>query len=345
MTTLERLRTAAPVAAAKIGDETPALGEYGCFVGGQWLKTGHAVEVRSPYDESLVAIVHRAGPKEIEAAIAAAVKAFQLTRKLPSWKRADVLEKISAGIAARREDFARTIALEAGKPIRTARAEVDRAIFTFKVAAEESKRIYGEIVPLDWLPGTEGREGTVRRVALGPIVGISPFNFPLNLVAHKVAPALAAGDPIIIRPASQTPVSALKLAEVEWIHAKVNDWPILLLDEVMAELDTHRRADCRTRKSVRTWASRALRASERPGASRPRRAEHRYGSGAGHGRWRGTRRADRGRAPGDGEETGGGAATGYSVKGDCFANCARNDGACVELPITNYPYEMPTLRL
>ena len=221
MTTLERLRTAAPVAAAKIGDETPALGEYGCFVGGQWLKTGHAVEVRSPYDESLVAIVHRAGPKEIEAAIAAAVKAFQLTRKLPSWKRADVLEKISAGIAGRREDFARTIALEAGKPIRTARAEVDRAIFTFKVAAEESKRIYGEIVPLDWLPGTEGREGTVRRVALGPIVGISPFNFPLNLVAHKVAPALAAGDPIIIRPASQTPVSALKLAEV----VSESGWP------------------------------------------------------------------------------------------------------------------------
>ncbi len=214
MTTRERLRAAAPVAAAKIGNETPALGEYGCFVGGQWTKTGNAVEVRSPYDGSLVAIAHRAGPKEIEAAIATAVKAFEITRKLASWKRADALEKISAGIAARREDFARTIALEAGKPIRTARLEVDRAVFTFKVAAEESKRIYGEIIPLDWIPGNEGREGQVRRVPLGPIVGISPFNFPLNLVAHKVAPALAAGNPIIIRPASQTPVSALKLAEV-----------------------------------------------------------------------------------------------------------------------------------
>lgn len=213
MTTPERLRTAA-VAAAKNGNETSQLGELGCLVGGEWIKTGDAIAVRSPYDESLVAVVHRAGPKEIERAIAAAAAAFQTTRKLPSWKRAEALEKISAGIAARREEFARTIALEAGKPIRTARAEVDRAIFTFKVAAEESKRIYGEIVPLDWIPGTEGREAQVRRVPLGPIVGISPFNFPLNLVAHKVAPALAAGNPIVLRPASQTPVSALKLAEV-----------------------------------------------------------------------------------------------------------------------------------
>ncbi|HEY4689913.1 MAG TPA: aldehyde dehydrogenase family protein [Anaerolineae bacterium] len=217
----ERLRTAAVAPAARNGDETATLGEYGCYVGGQWLKTGAAIEVRSPYDESLVAIVHRAGPQQIEAAIATAVTAFPTTRRLPSWKRAEALEKISAGIAARREELARTIALEAGKPIRTARAEVDRAIFTFKIAAEESKRIYGEIVPLDWLPGTEGREAHVRRVPLGPIAGITPFNFPLNLVAHKVAPALAAGNPIIIRPASQTPVSALKLAEI----VSASGWP------------------------------------------------------------------------------------------------------------------------
>ena len=214
MTTAQRLRAATVAVAAKNGHETAELGEYGCFIGGQGIKTGDAIEVRSPYDESLVAIVHRAGSEQIEQAIAAATSAFQLTRKLPSWKRADMLEKVSAGIAARREDFARTIALEAGKPIRTARAEVDRAIFTFKVAAEESKRIYGEIVPLDWIPGTEGREAHLYRVPLGPVVGITPFNFPLNLVVHKVAPALAAGDSIIIRPASQTPVSALKLAEV-----------------------------------------------------------------------------------------------------------------------------------
>jgi glyceraldehyde-3-phosphate dehydrogenase (NADP+) len=190
------------------------LGEFGALVNGAWLKTGDAIEVRNPFDDSVVAIAHRAGPEEIEAAIASSIDAFQVTRKLPSWKRAEILEAISDGIQDRHEEFSRTIALEAGKPIRTARAEVDRAVFTFKIAAEETKRIYGEIVPLDWLPGTEGRIGYVRRVPLGPVAGISPFNFPLNLVAHKVAPALAAGDPIILRPASQTPVSAFKLGEV-----------------------------------------------------------------------------------------------------------------------------------
>ncbi len=199
--------------AAKSG-EIPLLGEYMSLSGGRWGKDGEGFPVRSPYDGALVALVHRAGPEDIENAIAAAVKAFQVTRKLPAWKRAEVLEKISAGIAARSDEFARTIALEAGKPLRTARAEINRAIFTFKVAAEESRRIYGEIVPLDWIPGTEGRVAHVQRVPLGPVAGITPFNFPINLVAHKVAPALAAGDPIIIRPASQTPISALKLGEI-----------------------------------------------------------------------------------------------------------------------------------
>ncbi len=214
MTAPERLRTASVTKAARRQSELPALGEFGSFVGGKWVKSQDAVDVRSPYDELLVAVVHRAGPEEIETAIARAAEAFPSMRVLPVWKRADALEKISAGIAARREEFAQTIALEAGKPIKTARAEVDRAIFTFKVAAEETKRIYGEIVPLDWQPGMEGREAHIRRVPLGPVAGITPFNFPINLVAHKVAPALAAGDPIIIRPASQTPVSALKLAQI-----------------------------------------------------------------------------------------------------------------------------------
>jgi len=214
MTMPERLRAASDKKAAANRDEKPRLGSFGCYIAGKWIETDHAVEVRSPFDDALVAVVHRAGPHEIETAISKASAAFEVTRKLPVWKRAEVLEKISAGIAARREEFAQTIALEAGKPIRTARVEVDRAVFTFKVAAEESKRMYGEIVPLDWVPGTEGREAQVRRVPLGPIAGISPFNFPLNLVAHKVAPALAAGNPIILRPASQTPVSAFKLAEI-----------------------------------------------------------------------------------------------------------------------------------
>ena len=190
------------------------LAGLGIVLGGVEVETGETYEVRSPYDRAPVALVHRAGPAEVERAIAGAVAAFEATRRLPSWQREQVLEAVAAGITARREELARTIALEAGKPIKTARVEVDRAVFTFKVAAEESKRIYGEIVPLDWLPGNEGRRAEVRRVPLGPIAGITPFNFPLNLVAHKVAPALAAGNPIIVRPASQTPLASLVLAEI-----------------------------------------------------------------------------------------------------------------------------------
>ncbi|MCC7360951.1 MAG: aldehyde dehydrogenase family protein [Anaerolineales bacterium] len=190
------------------------LGEFGLLIEGDWRRTGQVQEVRSPYDDQLVALAHLAGPGEMEAAIAGAVRGFAVTRRLPAWRRAEVLAKVSAGLRERREEFARTIALEAGKPLRTARLEVDRAIFTFQVASEETKRIYGEIVPLDWLPGLEGRSAQVHRVPLGPIAGITPFNFPLNLVAHKVAPALAAGNAIIIRPAPQTPMSALKLGEL-----------------------------------------------------------------------------------------------------------------------------------
>ncbi|HTX92528.1 MAG TPA: aldehyde dehydrogenase family protein, partial [Anaerolineales bacterium] len=214
MTAPERLRSASGAGASRRPGEKPRLGEFGSFVAGKWVESGDALDVRSPYDDSLVAVVQRAGPQEIETAIAGAAEAFQSMRRLPVWKRAEALEKISAGIADRREDLAQTIALEAGKPLKTARTEVDRAVFTFKVAAEESKRIYGEIVPLDWQAGMEGRQAQVQRVPLGPVAGITPFNFPINLVAHKVAPALAAGDPIVVRPASQTPVSALKLARI-----------------------------------------------------------------------------------------------------------------------------------
>ena len=198
-----------------------ALGEYGVALDGESIETGDIVEIHSPYDGSVVAVVHRAGPAEVESAIASAVDAFETTRRLPSWQRAQILQSISAGITVRRDELARTIALEAGKPIRTARVEVERAAFTFSIAAEEAKRIYGEIVPLDWFPGNDGRVAHVRRVPLGPIAGITPFNFPLNLVAHKVAPALAAGNPIVLRPPSQTPVTSLKLAEL--VHEA--GWP------------------------------------------------------------------------------------------------------------------------
>jgi acyl-CoA reductase-like NAD-dependent aldehyde dehydrogenase len=188
--------------------------ELSPVIDGKSVATGETYEARSPYDDALVAVIHRAGPREIEAAIAGAARAFNVTRKLPSWKRAEILGNIADEIEAATEDFARTIALEAGKPIKAARVEAQRAAFIFRIASEETKRIYGEIVPLDWLPGNEGRIAHVRRVPLGPVAGITPFNFPLNLVAHKVAPELAAGNPIILRPTSQTPISALRLGRI-----------------------------------------------------------------------------------------------------------------------------------
>src|SRR5712671_6459620 len=186
---------------------------HGFFIDGKWVEEGEIVEVRAPYDGAVVGRVYRGRREHAEAAIAAAVKAFGTTRRLPAFERQRVLRQIATGIQERKEEFSRTLAQEAGKPIKTARVEVDRAIFTFNVAAEESTRIYGEYLPLDWQEFTAGRWGIVRRFPLGPIAGITPFNFPLNLVAHKVAPAIAAGCPLVLKPAPQTPLTALLLAE------------------------------------------------------------------------------------------------------------------------------------
>jgi acyl-CoA reductase-like NAD-dependent aldehyde dehydrogenase len=186
---------------------------HGFFVDGRWHEDGDLIEIRAPYDGSLIARVVQGRKQHAEAAIAAAVKAFGTTRRLPAFERQRVLRAISSAIAERKEEFSRTLALEAGKPIKAARTEVERAIFTFNVAAEESTRIYGEFLPLDWQEFTAGRWGIVRRFPLGPIAGITPFNFPLNLVAHKVAPAIAAGCPMVLKPAPQTPLCSLLLAE------------------------------------------------------------------------------------------------------------------------------------
>src|SRR5271167_2231481 len=187
---------------------------FGFYLNGNWMTHGRDVVVTSPYDRSVVAVIYEADRDDVEVAIESAVRAFAVTRKMPSYQRATILRKITDGITARREEFARTICQEAGKPIKTAHIEVDRAINTFHIAAEESTRIYGEYIPLDTLESTAGRWGLVRRFPLGPVFAITPFNFPLNLVAHKVAPAIAAGCPLILKPAPQTPVTALMLAEV-----------------------------------------------------------------------------------------------------------------------------------
>ena len=203
---------------------------HGFLVDGRWLEEGDLVEVRSPYDGAVVGRVFQGTKRHAELAIAAAVKAFGTTRRLPAFERQRVLRRVVEGIAKRKEEFARTMAQEAGKPIRAARTEVERAIFTFTVAAEESTRIYGEYLPLDWQEYTAGRWGIVRRFPLGPIAGITPFNFPLNLVAHKVAPAIAAGCSIVLKPAPQTPLSALLLAETiqeaGWPDGALNVLPL-----------------------------------------------------------------------------------------------------------------------
>ncbi len=185
----------------------------GFFVDGKWWEEGDPVEIRAPYDGSVIGSVFQGRREHAEAAIAAAVKAFGTTRRLPAFERQRVLRRVSENISERKQEFARTMAQEAGKPIKAARTEVERAIFTFNVAAEESTRIYGEYLPLDWQEFTAGRWGIVRRFPLGPIAGITPFNFPLNLVAHKVAPAIAAGCPLVLKPAPQTPFTAMLLAE------------------------------------------------------------------------------------------------------------------------------------
>ena len=189
------------------------VGTQGFFVDGKWIEEGDPVEIRAPYDGAVIATVFQGRREHAEAAIAAAVKAFGTTRRLPAFERQRVLRRVSENISERKQEFARTMAQEAGKPIKAARTEVERAIFTFNVAAEESTRIYGEYLPLDWQEFTAGRWGIVRRFPLGPIAGITPFNFPLNLVAHKVAPAIAAGCPLVLKPAPQTPLTALLLAE------------------------------------------------------------------------------------------------------------------------------------
>jgi acyl-CoA reductase-like NAD-dependent aldehyde dehydrogenase len=186
---------------------------HGFFVDGRWQQEGDIVEIRSPYDGSLVARVAQGRKEHAEAAIAAAVKAFGTTRRLPAFERQRILRQIVAFMIERKEEFARTLAQEAGKPIKAARTEIERSIFTFTVAAEESTRIHGEYLPLDWQEFTAGRWGIVRRFPIGPIAGITPFNFPLNLVSHKVAPAIAAGCPIVLKPAPQTPLCSLLLAE------------------------------------------------------------------------------------------------------------------------------------
>jgi acyl-CoA reductase-like NAD-dependent aldehyde dehydrogenase len=181
--------------------------------GKEWIE-GETFEVRSPWDQGLVGRVTVATRADARQAVNHAVASLRRTRALPRWKRREILEDVAAALIEQKERFAQLIVAEAGKPVRLARSEVDRAVLTFKTAAEEVSRLGGESIPLDLTEGNEGRWGLVQRFPVGPVLAITPFNFPLNLVAHKVAPAMAAGCPVILKPAPQTPFTALALGEV-----------------------------------------------------------------------------------------------------------------------------------
>ncbi|WP_185923305.1 aldehyde dehydrogenase family protein [Brevibacillus brevis] len=185
-----------------------------CFIGGEWVPATVHAPLLSPCTGQEIAQISQADSSLVEKAIAAAHEATAVMRRLSAYQRAFLLERISILMNERLEEAARIIAIEAGKPIKTARGEVIRTIQTYKFAAEEAKRLHGETVPLDAAIGGEGRLAYTVREPLGVIGAITPFPFPMNLVAHKVGPALAAGNTVVLKPASQTPLSALFLAEL-----------------------------------------------------------------------------------------------------------------------------------
>lgn len=182
-------------------------------VAGEWIETGRTMEVVHPFDGHVVDTVPVARAEDVERALARAVDGARAMARMPAWERAQLLRRVADSIEREVEQWARTITLEEGKPIQEARIEVARAVETLRLSAEEARRIHGETVPLDAVQSGVGRFGFTLRVPCGVVVAISPFNFPLNLCVHKVGPAIAAGNAVIIKPPSNTPLSALRLTE------------------------------------------------------------------------------------------------------------------------------------
>ena len=182
------------------------------YLAGESVEAGTPLEVRNPADGEVVATTFQAGAEELERATVAAVDAFEETKRLPSYERHAALMHVAGCIERDADELSVLLSRESGKPIKDARGEVARGALTFRIAAEESTRINGEWLPLDWAPANKGRHGIVRRYPIGPVAGISPFNFPLNLAAHKVAPAIAAGCSIVLKPPSKDPLSMLRVA-------------------------------------------------------------------------------------------------------------------------------------
>ena len=213
--------------------------EQKLLIGGKWVETGDWVDVRSPYSGDLIGRVARAGAAEARRAIDAAEAAMR--EPLPAHKRAEILVRVAGYLGRRHEEVAQTISAEAGKPLKSARVEASRAMSTFTMAAVEARKLTGETVPMDASQAGAGKLAFTLRQPIGIVAAISPFNFPLNLVAHKIAPALAAGCAVVLKPASQTPFSALLLAELEteaglppgWLNVLVG--PASELGDVLVE--------------------------------------------------------------------------------------------------------------
>ncbi|MGC8594481.1 MAG: aldehyde dehydrogenase family protein [Candidatus Kryptoniota bacterium] len=184
------------------------------LINGKWIETKEVSTVVNPYNGTVVAKVFQAGEDEAELAIESSMSAFESVRTMPSYKRAEILSNIADRLLRDKDSLAELMTLESGKPIQFTKGEVERAILTFQIAAEEAKRIGGEVIPLDLAPHSAGRWGVVRRFPIGPLVSITPFNFPLNLVAHKIAPAIAAGNSVIHKPPPQTPLTSLRLGKM-----------------------------------------------------------------------------------------------------------------------------------
>ena len=184
------------------------------FLAGEWHERDEKIEVRNPFSRDVIDTVPKATNEDVEAALAAAVSGAQTMAAMQGYDRYVILRKAADLMRGRAEDLAQTISAEEGKTLRESRGEVDRSVQTMELSGEEAKRLSGELLPLDGGKGTEGKLGFTKRVPCGVVVAITPFNFPLNLVCHKVGPALAAGNSVILKPASDTPLVALKFVEI-----------------------------------------------------------------------------------------------------------------------------------
>lgn len=184
------------------------------WINGQWESTTDTYELTSPYTGDVIATVAKATPADVERAIDGAQEAFTTFKKMPAYERAEILYRVVEIMRQRKEEFAEILTKEAAKPLSASLAEIDRTIATYQFAAEAAKQLHGETVPMDAAPGGQGRIGYTKRIPLGVISAITPFNFPFNLVAHKLGPAIAVGNTVVLKPATQTPLSAVIMAEV-----------------------------------------------------------------------------------------------------------------------------------